>query len=543
MLTPEQIDGFQVAAGRLVDPVTEYLLQDIARRVQEAGQLTSTAAYEAWRAEWLGKGRKDMEKELARLLGVSRKDARKLLRTAGRYGYDLTLSRRKGHMIPFAENEGLQQIISAACTLAGDELKNLTQTTAIGMVNAAGKLVPLAEAYRSCTDFAFQQVFTGATDYNTAIRQACAGIVKHGVQVTYESGVHTTIEAAVRRNIMGGLGLMVEQINQQNHDDLGCDGWEISVHANSAPDHEPFQGRQYSDEEYEKLNNSLVRRISTLNCGHVAFPIILGVDSPQYTQAELDKFREDNEKGVTYNGKHYTGYGATQMQRKIERSIRYQKRRSLLAAPEDKQNAQIKLQMYRQEYKRFSKGVGLRTEDERLHVSGFGKKEAREAVIASEQNYQKWSNEIGANPPIETLAKYYDVKYDDSPRYALLKGYARAVEKHDISPLVGFERYEQVSADIQSRIVGTTTATGVQIESFTTHFVDRVIGQTSTSHPGMRCGVSIEDAKDALINPEKFGAVCHLDDGDIRQTMYGKNAVVALSIRDKRLIQTNPRNG
>ena len=397
MLTPEQIEGFRISASRLTDPVNDYLIRDIARRVRDAGKLTSTAAYEAWRAEQLGTGRKKLEEELARLLSITRQQARTLLRTAARYGYDTTLKTHRGHQIPFDDNVPVQQIISAAVSLAGDELKNLTQTKAIGMVDAYGKLVPLHEAYRNCTDFAFQQVFTGAADYNTAIRHACAGIVKHGIQVTYESGIHTTIEAAVRRNIMGGLGLMTEQIEQSNHDQMGADGWEVSAHANSAPDHEPIQGRQYSDAEYEQLNNSLVRRIGTLNCGHVAFPIILGVNSPQYTPAELEKFRTDNEKGVTVDGRHYTMYEATQMQRKLERSMRTQKRRVLLSTPDEVEDASIKLERLNQEYRRFSKAAGLRTEDERLHVSGFGWKDGKRASDIAEQHYQKWSRhmEIG----------------------------------------------------------------------------------------------------------------------------------------------------
>ena len=67
MLTPEQIEGFRLAAGRLIDPINTYLLKDIARRIQDAGKLTSTAAYEAWRAEWLGKDRKELERDLAQL--------------------------------------------------------------------------------------------------------------------------------------------------------------------------------------------------------------------------------------------------------------------------------------------------------------------------------------------------------------------------------------------------------------------------------------------------------------------------------------------
>ena len=57
----------------------------------------------------------------------------------------------------------------------------------------------------------------------------------------------------------------------------------------------------------------------------------------------------------------------------------------------------------------------------------------------------------------------------------------------------------------------------------------------------MRCGVSIDDALDALQNPVRVGEVRLLDDGDVRQTFYGKSSSVAFSIRDKKLIQTNPR--
>ena len=182
----------------------------------------------------------------------------------------------------------------------------------------------------------------------------------------------------MRRNILGGMGLLQGQISQHNHELLGANGWEISAHAASAPDHEPIQGKQYSDAEYETLNNSLQRRIGTLNCGHSASPIILGVHSPQYTDDELAQFREDNEKGVTYQGRHYSMYQATQKQRQIERTIRTQKRRILLsdgAGDTDKlQIAQIRLTRLNEEYTRFSKATGLRTQHARAEVAGFGRK-------------------------------------------------------------------------------------------------------------------------------------------------------------------------
>ena len=391
MLTPEQIAALRDAAGKVADPINDFLLDDIARRIAGAGQLTSTAAYQVWRAQQLGLSRRKIKKRLRQLLGVNRRMLKELLTQAAEVGYNFDIRQFPGRAVPFHKNEAIQQIVAAAVKLAQDDFTNLTQT--IGMVDPFGNAMPLQSAYRACIDYAFEQVFTGAADYNTAIRRATKNLAKMGVRVIdYESGVHTSLEAAVRRNIMGGLGLMNEKIEQQNHDDLGCDGWEISAHANSAPDHEPIQGRQYSDAEYEALNNSLVRRIGTLNCGHAAFPIILGVNSPQYTPEELEKFRADNEKGVTIDGRHYTMYEATQMQRRIERSIRTQKRRILVdesAGDQDKLlTDRIRFQRLRQEYKRFSKAAGLRKQDERMEVAGFGVKQSA-GVRATVEKYSK----------------------------------------------------------------------------------------------------------------------------------------------------------
>ncbi|MDD6176134.1 MAG: hypothetical protein PUC59_10340 [Firmicutes bacterium] len=223
----------------------------------------------------------------------------------------------------------------------------------------------------------------GATDYNTAVRQATKNLADKGVRVIdYDSGTHTSAEAAVRRNIMSGLGSMNEKISEQNHDDMGANGWEISAHAASAPDHELIQGRQYTDAAYQQLNNSLVRRIGTLNCGHAAFPIVIGVSEPQYTDEELDQMREENAKGIDYQGRHYSTYEATQMQRKIERTIRKQKNRILVdeaTCDADKlQMDQIRLRRLNDEYKRFSKAADLPLQRDRAQVAGFGKKQSEQ---------------------------------------------------------------------------------------------------------------------------------------------------------------------
>lgn len=415
MLTADQIEAFGDKVQQIISPVTDFLIEDIARRISQAGKLTSTAAYQVWRARQLGISEEKLEKELRRLLKLSDRQIKEIMYQSAQFGYSIDVGGLPG-AVPFAENEVVDQIVSAAMKTAGEDLQNLTQT--IGFVTHDGRWSPLTEAYRKSCDFAFSKVSTGAQDYASAIREATKNLAQKGIEVIdYESGVHTSLEAAVRRNVMGALGLMQEQISQKNHDDLGCDGWEISAHAASAPDHEPIQGRQYSDDAYQKLNDSLVRRIGTLNCGHAAFPVILGVSRPQYTPEELEKMRADNESGVTVDGKHYTMYEATQRQRSLERAIRKQKRRILIdeaAGDKEKlQQDQIRYQVLNQEYKRFSKAAGLRTQYERMEMTGFGPKQANAAgrsntvaeyigrsVGAKAKNYKVYNPVTGEDMPL-----------------------------------------------------------------------------------------------------------------------------------------------
>ena len=275
MLTAEQIAALRDYAGQLTDPINDYLIRDIAERIAKAGQFTSTAQYQIWAAQQMGLSQTEIKKRLKKLLGVSNDEIKKLLTQSAEVGYRFDLKALPiADAIPFAENHVLQEIVSAAVKLAQDDFTNITQT--IGMVDPYGRALPLQQAYRNSMDFAFSQVATGAADYNTAVRLAVKNLAEKGIQtIDYQLGIHTSLEAAVRRSVMGGLGLMQEQISSQTHDDIGANGWEISAHAASAPDHEPIQGKQYSDEEYETLNNGLVRRIGTLNCGHASFPIIL----------------------------------------------------------------------------------------------------------------------------------------------------------------------------------------------------------------------------------------------------------------------------
>lgn len=103
--------------------------------------------------------------------------------------------------------------------------------------------------------------------------------------------------------------------------------------------------------------------------------------------------RRQNAEGVTFEGRHYSMYEATQQQRKIERTIRKQKNRILVdESTGDKDKLltdQIRLRRLNEEYKRFSNAAGLRTQHERAQVAGFGKKRSE---LAREQSPRQKKN-------------------------------------------------------------------------------------------------------------------------------------------------------
>lgn len=553
MLTADQIEVLGDKARQIVAPITEYLIQDIARRVCEAGQLTSTASYEVFRLQQLGVSQRQLKKELRKRLKVSHRELRALLTQSAETGYNFDISRLPYvQAVSFAKNKAIQQIVDAAVQMAQEDLTNMVQT--LGFVGPDGQARELTQAYQQACDFAFTKVATGAQNYNSAIREATAQLAQKGiVTINYGSGVHTSLDAAVRRNVMGAMGVMQEQISQRNHDDLGCDGWEISAHAASAPDHEPIQGKQYSDAAYTTLNNSLVRRIGTLNCGHSAHPIILGVDSPQYTPEELERFRQENEKGVEFEGKHYTMYEATQRQRKLERAIRDRKRRILMdeATGDQERLSQdrTKLVRLKDEYARFTKTAGLRSQAERANIAGFGPKQAAAARKAANTAHKDWLKSIGAeNTSLNTLDKFYEAEYNDSPEYRLLKQYSQDVKTGWISPLSGFENYQNLYSRIQTEIVGKTAADGTAITGQVPHFMQRVIGTmvdpeklANNLQVIRRSGVEVGDIRDAIFAPECINPVQVRKSGKRSVKFLGKNCAVTINPDTGMLIQTNPR--
>lgn len=365
-LTPDEIDGLRELILAVYGPVTEELLRDLCRCITAAGQISSGDEYKLLLAKSLAGADDVIADTLRRQTDLTDDAVAQLMRWAAE------------KTAPLEENESLRNIAEAYVKATRKEVANVLGQLAAADVD--GRVYPIKDVYRRTMDYVFRQVSSGAKTPEEAVRRATLRLWQRGIRTIDRSDGRTfSVEFMAQRAIMAKMGEMTTAINEKHHDDGGCDGWEISAHSASAPDHEPYQGRQYSDKEYRRLNSRLQRRIGTLSCKHIAWPIKLGVDSPQWTDEQLAEMARENAKGITYEGRHYTQYEATQQQKALENSIRQCKDHIAVAQEEGKpgsgelRSSRILLRQLNAEYKRFSAAAGLRTAPERLRAAGLGR--------------------------------------------------------------------------------------------------------------------------------------------------------------------------
>lgn len=372
MYDDERLEELRKRAAAIAEPIWETLLRDIVRRVRGAGGITSTAEYQIYRAEQLGLAEKAIKAAIAEQLKIS--DA----------AIDMLFEELWDETVLFEENAELRQLVEAYGTVS--KKTAAADYEGLWVPGPDGKLYTVKEAYGKIMDFAWMQTATGTYDFQTAVREATKKLLARGLRVIPgKDGRSYRLEYAVRSYITNRMGEMFNAVNQMNYDAIGADGWEISAHPAPAPDHALYQGRQYSKEEYDRINNSLARKFGWWNCRHLVYPVLLGVSPRAYSDEQLQKYLDDNEKGVWYNGQHYTLSEARDRKRQLE-SLISQTKYDILAAEGDEQllkERQIRLQNQRREYERFCRETGQEPENWRTMVATFGRSEASKAAWAA----------------------------------------------------------------------------------------------------------------------------------------------------------------
>ena len=553
MLAPDYLDHAPDRLVLLWQQVEDDILRDVARRISKMDTMTPTANWQLWRYEQTEALRQDVVKKLARYTGKSEAEIRRLMQEAAtrameaedeiyyHYGKETT---------PFADNAPLQALLNAGYQQTAGTFHNLTATTAN----------TVSGQFEAALDRAHLKVNSGAFDYKSAVKSAVDSLADTMKYVTYPTGHTDTLEVAARRAVLTGVNQTGAKLQVARADEMGVEFFETTAHGGARPSHAEWQGRQfhrggavdYMGKHYPDFEAATGygtgAGLCGWNCRHSFWPCYpdLG-DPPTWTGESL---RQLNARDIEYNGKLYTRYEISQMQRARERNVRRCKKRYLAedAAGLDTTDSAVRLKAARQSLAQFAKDTGSRVDSARVSVPKFGRSEASRASAKSQAHHTEWLKTINAqSTSLNTVAKYYDAKYNNTEEYQLLMHYNHSVETGWLSPLAGFDLYKSTHERIQTELVGKTVADGTVITGHTAHFMERMFGTLVDPKKlkkdlkiVRRSGADFDDIKDTLMHPVMPPRTKKDILGRNSTVFFGKNAQVSVNEKGE-LIQCEPK--
>lgn len=382
---PAFLDALPEELAEQYRGLEDTLLTEICSRLKLRDELNEVTVQDIRALRSHGIDLKEIKKAIRETFGISKTKLDKLLG-------DVVARNQQYYtdMIDLAHITQPETLVDAAEVAAIraqtlDTFRNLTASMGF-LVDAGRTMLPPAKAYQWALDSAALQVQSGAINYNQAIKTAVKELAGSGLKVVnYESGHRDHVDAAVRRAVMTGVSQICAKYTEQSAEYLDTPYFEVSAHigARDKPEpspwssHKDWQGRVYSIRTgdiypsiYDVCGLGAVDGLEGANCRHRRFPWVEGVSERTYTDEQLEHI--DDGHGCTFDGKDYTAYEATQMQRRIERTVRKLKREKAAykaaGLHEDETAANIRLRRLNAKYKAFSAEAGLPEQPERMRV-------------------------------------------------------------------------------------------------------------------------------------------------------------------------------
>ena len=383
--TPELLDALPEDLAELFRALELVLLNEICSRLKAADELNEVTVQDIRALRSHGIDLKEIKKAIRETSGISKTKLDKLLG-------DVVARNQQYYtdMIDLAHITQPETLVDAAevaaiRTQTLDTFHNLTASMGF-LVDAGRTMLPPAKAYQWALDSAALQVQSGAINYNQAIKTAVKELADSGLKVVdYESGHRDHVDVAVRRAVMTGVSQICSKYTEQSAEYLDTPYFEVSAHvgARDKPgpspwsSHKDWQGHVYSVRAgdiypsiYDVCGLGAVDGLEGANCRHRRFPWVEGVSERTYTDEQLEHI--DDGHGCTFDGKDYTAYEATQMQRRIERTVRKLKREKAAykaaGLHEDETAVNIRLRRLNAKYKAFSAEAGLPEQPERMRI-------------------------------------------------------------------------------------------------------------------------------------------------------------------------------
>ncbi|PNH18671.1 hypothetical protein B6K86_08730 [Lachnospiraceae bacterium] len=391
------------------------IMEDVVRRIRKAGTITDSADWQINRLRILGTSAREIEDMLRKAVRGNEEEVRRLYAEVieREYTRDKELYEKAGKdFIPYEQNPELQQITDALVDQSTAELYNITKSAGfmIDMGGSKGKVfTPLADVYNSFLDDAITGMVNGAYDYNTLVRRMVSRMTGSGLRtdhafktenggdwgIDYASGWHNRIDVAARRALLTGFNQLAGTVTDMNAQRLGTNLFEVSWHPGARPSHTVWQGRIYTKEELaSKCGLGTGPGLCGWSCHHNYYSFVPGVSQRNWSDAWLKEMNARENTPRRFRGREYTTYQATQKQRQMETALRARREQVQLlrhaeADPHDITTARCKYQAQLDEYKRFSKTMGLPEQMERVYTGRTGGR-----IAPSQKVYQEYLHQL-----------------------------------------------------------------------------------------------------------------------------------------------------
>jgi len=387
MITPEQLEAMAENLIKIYQDIEDDLLANIAGRLSVLDEVPqdSIAQWQLNKLRQLGALRKENYKVIAARSGKTLRENQALDFDERIYQMALSAGLLPAAPVPVNASPGVKRLIRAAIDNTRGYM-NLVNTTALEASN---------KAFIDAVNQVYLEASLGMTDYNTSVRNAVRKLADQGITgATYvtQAGrvIRNHLDVAVKRALITSARQTTGQLKIQRAREWGSNLVEVSSHIGARPEHAVWQGRIYSIDggtaEYPNLaaatGYGTVTGLKGANCAHDFWPFFEGLS--EQTHFPVDE---------TENARVYE---QSQIQRKMEREIREQKRRAVaFEAAGDKEGllaAQLKLKSKEAELRGFLGRTGRARLRDREQVLGFGRSQASKAVWAQRKEVQSRAN-------------------------------------------------------------------------------------------------------------------------------------------------------
>lgn len=412
MINENQIEFLTERLVERINKANIFFYKKIGSALKQIKELTPSQANQLVQILKYGGNYEEIVRQIAKYTDLNIQDIDNIFNSYAKRDqlfYEKFYKYRNIPFVPFAENTALKMQTMALANIVKNEMYNYARTNLLGFT-INGEFMNLKDTYNYVLDEALLNVSQGKETFDSSMRRILKDIGGSGLKtVKYASGRSVRLDSVVRMHLQDALRTLHNENQKIIGEEFDYDGIEVTHHSNSAPDHiDTIDGKQFAlidkikehiakgiptevekirgnqvwvdgkvYDDFNAMNNALKRPVSTLNCKHKIFTIILGVSKPAHTQEQLDEDKEKNIQGFILDGKHYSLYEGSQLQRQLERAIREQKDIQILAKSSNDMElvgtAQSNITKLTRKYKELSQVSGLPVKMKRLTVSGYKK--------------------------------------------------------------------------------------------------------------------------------------------------------------------------